>query len=135
VIAVLVSAAGRYQRHTAGVAEYGEGSSRGPSQWGYGAERLPVTLDELDGPRAGRVELPLHLAWSGLRVFDIGDVKLLLGMYRIVLNNGSREDFVRYLDGSLMVRHWPVLRKMLGRGVRGPWEEAFPELRSSAAAT
>lgn len=122
--------------HTAVVAEYAEdahGSRRTPSRWGYGAERLPAALDELDGPQSGRVELPLHLAWSGLRVFDIGDMKLLLGLYRIVLNNGSRDDFVRYLNAGLLVRHWPILRKMLGRGVRGPWEDAFPELRRSVA--
>ena len=122
------------ERHTAVVAEYGDENRRTASQRGYGAERLPTTLHELDGPKGGRVELPLHLAWSGLRVCDIGDVKLLLGMYRIVLNNGSREDFVHYLDGSPLVRHWPVLRKRLGRGVRRTWEEAFPELRPSAAA-
>jgi hypothetical protein len=116
------------------VAEHGDERSGTPSQWGYGAERLPTTLDELVGPTSGQVELPLHLAWSGLRVFDIGDVKLLLGMYRIVLNNGSRYDFVQYLDGELLVRHWPILRKMLGRGVRRTWEEAFPELLPSAAA-
>ncbi|WP_244188218.1 hypothetical protein [Streptomyces regalis] len=103
-------------------------SSRTPSGWGYGADRLPASLDELKGPDSGRVELPLHLAWSGLRVFDIGDVKLLLGLYRIVLNNGSRDDFVHYLNAGLLVRHWPILRKMLGRGVRSTWEESFPEL-------
>ncbi|WP_326721143.1 MULTISPECIES: hypothetical protein [unclassified Streptomyces] len=116
------------------MAEYRDESDLPPSRWGYGAERLPTTLDELAGPKAGQVELPLHLAWSGLRVFDMGDVKLLLGMYRIVLNNGLRDDFVQYLDGELLVRNWPILRKMLGRGVRRAWEEEFPELRPSAAA-
>ena len=134
MIAVHVPAWPR-ERHAAVVAEYGDGSSRIGSRWGYGPERLPMTLDELDGPTGGgRVELPLHLAWSGLRVFDISDVKLLLGVYRIVLNNGSRVDFVQYLDGETLIRHWPILRKMLGRGVRRTWEEAFPELRTCSAA-
>jgi hypothetical protein len=105
-----------------------------PSRWGYGTERLPTTLDELAGPEGGSVELPLELAWSGLRVFDLGDVKLLLGLYRIVLNNGSRDDFVHCLSREHLVRHWPILRKMLGRGVRETWEQAFPELRRSSAA-
>ena len=116
------------------MAEYADGRRSAPSRWGYGTERLPTTLDELDGPTSGAVELPLELAWSGLRVFDLGDVKLLLGLYRIVLNNGSTDDFVRYLDHGHLVRHWPVLRKMLGRGVRDSWEEAFPELRLSGSA-
>lgn len=115
------------------MAECGDESSRTPPRWGYGAERLPATLDELDGPKVGQVELPLHLAWSGLLVFDVGDLKLLLGLYRIVLNNGLRDDFSKYLDGELLVRHWPILRQMVGRGVRGTWEERFPELRPPAA--
>ncbi|MFI1441603.1 hypothetical protein ACH4V2_20655 [Streptomyces fructofermentans] len=78
--------------------------------------------------------LPLHLAWSGLRTFDLGDEKLLLGMYRIVLLNGRHEDYTHYLDANLLVSRWPVLRKMLGRGVRTVWEERFPRLRPVAAA-
>ncbi|MFE1838019.1 hypothetical protein [Streptomyces sviceus] len=116
------------------MAEYADDGRSAPSRWGYGTERLPVTLDELAGPKSGSVELPLHLAWSGLRVFDLGDVKLLLGMYRIVLNNGSTDDFVRYLDQGHLARHWPVLRKMLGRGVRETWERAFPGLGRSPSA-
>lgn len=116
-------------RHAAVVAEYEDASRRAPSRWGYGAERLPATLEELGGPEGGRIELPLELAWSGLRVFDVGDVKLLLGLYRIVLNNGTTGDFVRYLNREHLVRHWPVLRKMLGRGVRETWEDAFPALQ------
>ncbi len=34
--------------------------------------RLPSSLDELTGPGHGTVELPLHVAWSGLRAFDLG---------------------------------------------------------------
>ncbi|MFE6485144.1 hypothetical protein ACFVGN_19685 [Streptomyces sp. NPDC057757] len=82
----------------------------------------------------GTVTLPLHLAWSGLRTFDLGDEKLLLGMYRIVLLNGRYEDFTGYLDSGLLVSRWPVLRKMLGRGVRGAWEDRFAVLRPTAAA-
>ncbi|MDH6450565.1 hypothetical protein RKD27_005598 [Streptomyces sp. SAI-126] len=93
-----------------------------------------MTLDDLAGPQSGSVELPLHLVWSGLRVFDLGDVKLLLGMYRIVLDNGSTDDFVRYLDHGHLVRHWPILRRMLGRGVRETWEGVFPELGRSGSA-
>jgi hypothetical protein len=98
-------------RHTALVAEHADGSSRAPSRWGYGTERLPATLDELARPGSGSVELPLELAWSGLRVFGLGDV-----------------------SSEHLVRHWPILRKMLGRGVRETGEEAFPELRRSGAA-
>ncbi|MGQ4477809.1 hypothetical protein [Streptomyces sp. SAS_276] len=75
------------------------------------------------------MDLPLHLAWSGLRTFDLDDEKLLLGMYRIVLTTGLRGDCLQFLDGDLLVAHWPRLRKMVGRGVRSAWEDAFPVLR------
>ncbi|MFF1446515.1 hypothetical protein [Streptomyces sp. NPDC058295] len=55
-------------------------------------------------------------------------------MYRIVLINGKHEDFTHYLDASRLVAYWPVLRKMLGRGVRTDWEDSFPQLRPAAAA-
>ncbi|MBO4258398.1 hypothetical protein GRC12_31685 [Streptomyces griseorubiginosus] len=98
------------------------------------AERLPTHLDELSGPTSGTVELPLHLAWSGLRHFEVSDDKLLLGLYRIVLTNGLREDLTRYLNAELLVRHWPRLRIAVGKPVRTCWEQQFPELAAAAAA-
>lgn len=100
-----------------------------PSRWGPASGQLPSSLAELVSPTRGLVDLPLHLAWSGLRTFDLGDEKLLLGMYRIVLAAGLREDYLQFLDGGLLVAHWPRLRKMVGRGVRTAWEDAFPPLR------
>ncbi|MEV4447397.1 hypothetical protein [Streptomyces mirabilis] len=46
-------------------------------------------------------------------------------MYRIVLLNGRREDYTCYLDAAQLIAHWPILRKMLGRGVRTAWEDRF----------
>ncbi|KPI22815.1 hypothetical protein ACGFZJ_42070 [Streptomyces sp. NPDC048253] len=114
----------------------GEGSmgSAGKSRWAPAVDELPSSLGDLSGPVEGVVTLPLHLAWSGLRTFDLGDEKLLLGLYRIVLINGKHEDFTHYLDASRLVAYWPVLRKMLGRGVRTAWEDSFPQLRLAAAA-
>lgn len=100
-----------------------------PSRWGPASDQLPSSLIELTGPTSGTVDLPLHLAWSGLRTFDLDDEKLLLGMYRIVLTTGLRDDYVQFLDSSLLTSHWPRLRKMVGRSVRTAWEDAFPQLR------
>ena len=109
-------------------------SAAGASRWAPASDQLPGTLAELAGPTEGIVVLPLHLAWSGLRAFDLGDEKLLLGMYRIVLLNGKYQDFVRYLDASQLIAYWPTLHKMLGRGVRTAWEARFAQLRPAAAA-
>lgn len=35
-----------------------------PSRWDAYARRLPSSLEDLRGPAAGVVELPLHVAWS-----------------------------------------------------------------------
>ncbi len=103
-----------------------------PSRWDPTTDQLPTSLCDLAGPTHGTADLPLHLAWSGLRSFDLDDDKLLLGMYRIVLTTGLRDDYVQFLDGSLLAARWPQLRKMVGRGVRTTWEDAFPELRPDA---
>ncbi|MEU9408768.1 hypothetical protein AB0E08_24180 [Streptomyces sp. NPDC048281] len=86
----------------------------------------------MTGPTHRCVDLPLHLAWSGLRSFDLDDDKLLLGMYRIVLTTGLHDDYIQFLDGSLLTSRWPRLQRMVGRGVRTAWEDAFPELRPDA---
>ncbi|MGQ4437851.1 hypothetical protein, partial [Streptomyces sp. SAS_260] len=113
-----------------------ERGASAPSWWAPAFGQLPSGLGELAGPARGLVDLPLHLAWSGLRTFGLDDEKLLLGMYRIVLTTGLRGDCLQFLDGGLLVAHWPRLRKMVGRGVRSAWEDSFPVLcpRSGRAA-
>ncbi|MFD4987269.1 hypothetical protein [Streptomyces sp. NPDC058374] len=89
-------------------------------------------LSELTGPTSGTVSLPLRLACSGLRTFALSDENLRLGMYRIALNAGLYEDYVRYLDGDLLARSWPRLQKMVGSGIRTAWEETVPGLYTSS---
>lgn len=79
------------------------------------------------------MELPLHLAWSGLRHFDVSDEKLLVSLYRIVLTSGLRDDLTGYLNAKLLVRHWPRLRIAVGKPVRTCWERRFPELVATEA--
>jgi hypothetical protein len=49
--------------------------SKLPSRWGSVGSKLPETLHHLHGPAAGVVELPIDLAWSGDRDFDLGDAR------------------------------------------------------------
>jgi hypothetical protein len=90
--------------------------------------RLPETLDDLTGPRHGSVQLPAHIAWSGLTAFDVDRPPLCASMYQIVLTEGLREDLAAYLNRGLLIRHWPMLRTVVGRAIRDVWEAAFPEL-------
>jgi hypothetical protein len=97
--------------------------------------RLPGSLDELCGPVHGVVELPLTVAWSGLRSFDLDRPRLRMSLYRTVLSEGMREDLCRFLDADLLIELWPTLRTLIGTAVRDAWESAFPELREAGRAT
>ncbi|UUU25861.1 hypothetical protein [Streptomyces sp. DSM 40750] len=96
--------------------------------------RLPESLDELHGPTRGVVELPLHLAWSGMTSYDLGKPRQRMGLYRTVLHEGLRDDLPRYLNQDLLLQLWPMLRTLIGRTVRTVWEDAFPQLASRTRA-
>jgi hypothetical protein len=90
--------------------------------------RLPADLDDLRGPFQGVVELPLHVAWSGMTSYDLDKPRQRMGLYRTVLHEGLREDLPRYLNQDLLLQLWPTLRSLVGRTVRTVWEDAFPAL-------
>ncbi|MGW0334695.1 hypothetical protein ACWD0J_22965 [Streptomyces sp. NPDC003011] len=96
--------------------------------------RLPESLDELQGPTHGVVELPLHMAWSGMTSYDLGKPRQCMGLYRTVLHEGLRDDLPRYLNRDLLLQLWPVLRTLAGRTVRAVWEDTFPQLASRTRA-
>ncbi|MGW7441231.1 hypothetical protein [Streptomyces sp. NPDC054849] len=96
--------------------------------------RLPASLEKLAGPEHGVVELPLHVAWSGLRAYDLDRPRLRMSLYRTVLAEGQHEDLVTLLNHDLLLAQWPVLRTLVSRHVRQVWGEAFPELASGGAA-
>ncbi|MGW2324084.1 transcriptional regulator [Streptomyces sp. NPDC001155] len=91
--------------------------------------RLPSSLNELTGPEHGLVELPLHIAWSGLRTLDLDLPRQRMSLYRTVLAEGMRDDLCRFLNRGILLELWPVLHKLISRAIKDVWEEAFPELR------
>jgi hypothetical protein len=97
--------------------------------------RLPRSLSELAGPSHGTVRLPSHVAWSGVTEFDVSRPGRCRNMYHIVLTDGQRDDLTAYVNHSLLVSHWPVLRRLVGRVIRDAWESAFPELNEGHPAT
>ncbi len=92
-------------------------------------QRLPSHLDELAGHEHGLVELPLHIAWSGLRVLDLDLPRQRTSLYRTVSAEGMRDDLRRFLNRDILLELWPVLHKLISKGIKDVWEEAFPELR------
>lgn len=97
--------------------------------------RLPESLDDLTGPDHGTIQLPLHIAWSGLTAFEVDRPKRCMTMYHIVLTEGQRDDLTAYINRRLLISHWPVLRKLVGRIVREVWESSFPELTEGPLAS
>ncbi|MGW5342980.1 hypothetical protein [Streptomyces sp. HUAS TT3] len=92
--------------------------------------RVPESLEKLHRPTRGVVELPLHLAWSGMTSYDLHKPRQRMGLYRIVLHDGLHDDLPRHLNRDLLLQLWPVLRTLVGRTVRTVWEDAFPRLAS-----
>lgn len=84
---------------------------------GHGG-RLPASLGELHGPARGVIVLPRHLAWPGLREFDVSDDRLRRSLYGIVLTQGRRMDMARFLNAQLLQQDWPLLRGSLDPKIR-----------------
>lgn len=88
--------------------------------------RLPASLEELHGPAQGVVVLPRHLAWPGLREFDLTDDRLRRSLYGIVLTQGRRLDMARFVNARLLQQDWPLLRATLDPKIRRSCERRLP---------
>jgi hypothetical protein len=93
-----------------------------PPRWSEYARRLPSSLDDLKGPATGDVELPLHVAWSGRRVYDVGNNQQRLVLYALLLAEAQREDLDQLVHRDWLVSMWPRLRRLLGPHARLEWE-------------
>jgi hypothetical protein len=93
-----------------------------PPRWGAYARRLPSSLEDLRGPATGEIELPLHVAWSGRRVYDVGQENQRLVLYALLLAEAQREDLERFVHRESLVSMWPRLRRLLGPHARREWE-------------
>lgn len=82
-----------------------------PPRWGEYAHRLPSSLEDLRPP-AGIVELPLHVAWSGRRVYDVGEEDQRLVLYALFLAEAQRDDLERFVHRDSLVGMWPRLRRL-----------------------
>jgi hypothetical protein len=95
-----------------------------PGRFGL-TSRLPGRIDELRGPARGVVMLPRHLAWPGMREFDVSDDRTRRGMYRMVLSQGRRNDIARFLNAALLRQDWPLIRASLDPKLRRWCERQF----------
>lgn len=104
------------------------GSQAGlPSRWAGVGAKLPPALESLAGPGGGVVELPLDLAWSGDRQFDLADPGQRYLYHMTVLTCAvTREHYTGWLNADLLRGDWGRLR--LPQPLREIWQEHFPEL-------
>ncbi|MEU0355120.1 transcriptional regulator [Streptomyces cyaneofuscatus] len=75
--------------------------------------------------------MPFQLAWSGLSEFDLGQPRLRMSYYRIVLSEGTHDDLVESLHRDLLLTMWPTWRMLISRHIRDVWDGAFDELAGS----
>jgi transcriptional regulator with XRE-family HTH domain len=90
---------------------------------------VPTRLPQLPAEQAlATVELPLSVNWSepgrAFRLSDRGDRALV---YELVLTEGNEEEFLRYVDGTLLVDVWDEI--VLPRVVRAAWAPLIDPIR------
>jgi len=88
---------------------------------------LPNELGDLQARHAGVVILPISLAWSGKRDFDLDDPYYLLRFYERIITEARHPDVLcDYLNAEQLQELWADL--YLSPFVRQAWEAKFPEL-------
>lgn len=89
----------------------------------------PSGLDELHGPRSGRVGLPPWVYWGPDATFDVESADIVTA-YQATIQEGRTVDQVQILNRELLIAIWPELTMPLR--VRQLWEGRFPELTAAA---
>jgi hypothetical protein len=88
---------------------------------------VPDELDDLHGPAAGTVELPLHLDWGPERTYNVDDAGSCSVLYQLTLqNSGSIEEICRIVHAGRLTALWPTM--ILPARCRQLWETTFPQL-------
>jgi hypothetical protein len=96
------------------------------------AVALPADLADTSLPKAnGRVELSLHVRWSGPPItYDLDDRADRARVYEQVLREGTEDDVRFYVDADRLIELWDEL--VLPPPVRDAWA-AWIEGHSRAA--
>ena len=88
-----------------------------------GPATRPVAVPDDLGSRpkaSGRVELPLHIRWSGSAVtYDLDDRADRARVYEQVLREGTEDDVRFYVDADQLLELWDEL--VLPPTVRQSW--------------
>ena len=84
---------------------------------------VPTDLDDASVAKAaGRMELPLHIRWSGPPIsYDLDDRGDRARVYEQVLREGTKDDVRFYVDANLLLELWDEL--VLPPAVRRAWAD------------
>ena len=66
----------------------------------------PLSLDNLQGPDSGIIKLPQSVYWGPNRWFNLSHRSALREVYQTVLQEGTIEDIIEYLDGKVLLSLW-----------------------------
>jgi hypothetical protein len=86
---------------------------------------VPESLEELQGPDHGIVELPVSVHWGPKSTFRV-DSPEALAHYAYVLNAGTIDDLRTILNRTVLEQSWAAL--LLPARCRRLWEAKFPQL-------
>ena len=92
----------------------------------------PASLDQLQGPYSGEVELRHSVRWVGdgrVNIDTGGGVKMA---YQALLTNGLVTDQIKGLNARRLIEVWPDLD--LDQRIRDLWESRFPQLAQKGEA-
>ena len=98
-----------------------------PSRFDAAADHIP-RWDQLRGPTSGVVVLPNRLCWSGPPDFDVTDPAERLTLYTLLMSCGLRDDVATYVNGELLRRDWPNVKRLTTRELTSVWEQQLPQL-------
>lgn len=90
---------------------------------------VPATLSEASALKAhGRVQLPLHIRWSGPPIaYDLDSRADRARVYEQVLREGTEEDVRFYIDEDQLLELWDEL--VLPPTVRDAWASWIEDRR------
>lgn len=89
----------------------------------------PGRLEDLHGPGAGPLDLPLAVYWGPPHVFDLDARAEVIEAYQATVREGSAARQVQILNRHRLLEVWPDL--LLPARARELWEGRFPELVSA----
>jgi hypothetical protein len=89
---------------------------------------VPDDLDSSVPKASGRIELPLHIRWSGRPlVYDLDDRADRARVYEHVLREGTEVDIRFYVEPEHLLELWDEL--VLPPAVREAWTARITRLR------